>query len=146
MSKGKVTLMKHIALEMSLKPFKKVDDCYISNVCKNIFEQWNPLLKNTETVSVMLWSADGSEILDYRGNDYDSFKWACYAGNANPDNTVWHKDHDPDGISAYTEGYYYTNDVPIMTYGILKKIVTTLKEEGEKIIVDKLGELLMIKK
>jgi len=125
--------MKNIALEMSLKPFKRIDDKYIKEVSIYVFEQWRPLLKNTETVSVMLWTADGSEILDYRGNEDDKINWACYAGNANPDNTVWHKDHDPDGLSVHCEGYYYTNDVPVMTYKVLKKIVKTLKEEGERI-------------
>ena len=123
--------MKHITLEMSLKPFKKIEDDYIRKVCKEFFTQWNPLLKNAETVSVMLWSSDGSEILDYRKNSEDTFCWSCYAGNANPDNTIWHKDHDPDGISPYAEGYYYTNDIPVMTYGVLKKIVASIKEEGK---------------
>ena len=92
-----------------------------------------PLLKNAETVSVMLWTADGSEILDYRGNFDDKINWSCYAGNANPDNTVWHTDHDPDGISVHCEGYYYTNDVPVMTYSTLKKIIVCLKETGMRI-------------
>ncbi len=58
-------MFKAVNLEMSLKPFKRKDDEYIRGVCKKVFEQWHPLLKGRETVSIMLWTADGSEILDY---------------------------------------------------------------------------------
>ena len=76
-------MFKTVNLEMSLKPFKRTDDEYIRGVCKNVFEQWRPLLKNRETVSVMLWTADGSEILDYSGDPDKEFEWCIYFGNAN---------------------------------------------------------------
>ena len=60
-------MFDNITLEMSLKPFKKIDESYIHSVCSKIFEQWKPLLKNRKTVSIMLWVGDGSEILDYAG-------------------------------------------------------------------------------
>ena len=118
-----------VNLEMSLKPFKKNDDEYIRNVCRNLFEQWRPLLKNRETVSVMLWTADGSEILDYAGNQNDKFEWCCYIGTANHE--LIGKDDDPD-CSLHSKKHYYMDNPPVMTYGILKKIVSTLKEEGKK--------------
>ena len=70
--------MKNITLEMSLKPFKKTDDKYIESVCRRIFGDWMPLLKKADTVSVLLWAADGSEILDYAGESDRRFEWACY--------------------------------------------------------------------
>ena len=118
-----------VNLEMSLKPFKKTDDEYIRNVCRNLFEQWRPLLKNRETVSVMLWTADGSEILDYAGNTDDEFEWCCYIGTANRE--LIGKDDDPD-CSLHSKKHYYMDNPPVMTYGILKKIVCTLKKEGKK--------------
>ncbi|MEE1007430.1 MAG: hypothetical protein U0L66_09620, partial [Acutalibacteraceae bacterium] len=118
-----------VNLEMSLKPFKKTDDEYIRNVCRNLFEQWQPLLKNRETVSVMLWTADGSEILDYAGNQNDKFEWCCYIGTANRE--LIGKDDDPD-CSLHEKKHYYMDNPPVMTYGILKKIVSTLKEEGKR--------------
>lgn len=48
-------MYKNVTLEMSLKPFKRVDDEYIDNVCHKIFEQWKPLVKNVDTVSVLLF-------------------------------------------------------------------------------------------
>ena len=122
-------MFKTVNHEMSLKPFKKTNDEYIRAVCRNVFEQWRPLLKNRETVSVMLWTADGSEILDYDGDLEQKFEWCCYMGTAN--NKLIGKDEDPD-ISLHSRKRFYMENPPVMTYGILKKIVSTLKDEGKK--------------
>lgn len=53
-------MFKTVTLEMSLKPFKRTDDAFIQKVCASVFEQWRPLLKNREEISIMLWAADGS--------------------------------------------------------------------------------------
>ena len=76
-------MFRSITLEMSLKPFKKTDDEYIRKVCAQVFEQWYPLIKNREVVSIMLWTSEGSEILDYSGELDEKFEWACWLGNAN---------------------------------------------------------------
>ena len=73
-------MYKNVTLEVSLKPFKNTEEAYIQNVCQRIFTQWHPLIKDCETVSVMLWTADGSEMLDYRGALEDSFEWCRYPG------------------------------------------------------------------
>ena len=126
-------MYKQVTLEVSLKPFKLTDDDYIRAVCRKIFNQWQGLLKTCETVSIMLWASDGSEILDYAGKDTDEFQWACYIGNANlPLNTT-----GDDSISPHTNKYFYMENPPKMTYGILKKIVATLKAEGKKAFPDK---------
>ena len=122
-------MFRTVNIEMSLKPFKKTDDEYIRKVCRNMFEQWRPLLKNRETVSVMLWTADGSEILDYAGNMEDEFEWSCYIGTAN--NPLISDEDDPDR-SLHERKHYYTENPPVMTYGILNKIVSTIKVEGKK--------------
>lgn len=122
-------MFKNITLELSLKPFKKTDKEYIRSVCAQVFEQWRPLLKNRENVSVMLWVGDGSEILDYAGVMSDEFEWCRFIGTANlpyPD-----KD-DPLETSLHVKKRDYIPNAPKMTYGILKTIVSCLKEEGEK--------------
>ena len=75
--KARKNMFKNITLEVSLKPFKQTDNEYIHNVCRTVFRQWYPLLKDREEVSVMMWTADGSELLDYSGNMDDTFEWAC---------------------------------------------------------------------
>ena len=125
--------MKKITLEMSLKPFKKTDSDYIRNVCRKMFLQWMPLLKEVNEIKVMLWTADGSEILDYSGNPDDKFEWCCYLGTANL--ALAGKQDRPD-LSLHQKKRFYTDNPPVMTYRILKNIVNILKEEGSKIFPD----------
>ena len=67
-------MLQNVQLEMSLKPFRQVDDASIDAVCRAVFEQWKPLVKDVPTVSIMLWAADGCEILDYKGNMDEPFE------------------------------------------------------------------------
>ena len=126
-------MFKNITLEVSLKPFKQTDDEYIKSVCASIFRQWYPLLKNRSKISVMMWTADGSELLDYAGNLDDSFDWCCFIGNANKPLA---DENDDLGMSPHAKKRYYIKNPPVMTYAILKKIVATLKEEGKKLFPD----------
>ncbi len=120
-------MYKSITLEMSLKPFQKTDMASIRKVCARIFEDWKPLLEDREEISVMLWTADGSEILDYAGVLSDTFEWCRFIGTANLPPL-------PEGeakeISLHRYKQDYRKDAPKMTYAILKNIVQTLKEEG----------------
>ncbi|MBE7043337.1 MAG: hypothetical protein E7399_07605, partial [Ruminococcaceae bacterium] len=129
-------MLKNITLEMSLKPFKKTDDGYIKEVCQTVFRDWFPLLEEAEEISVMLWTADGSEILDYRGKLEDSFEWCYLIGVANPHNP-WNKETDPNKEDMCVRNYLYLEQPPVMTYQILKRIVKALKEEGSRIFPNK---------
>lgn len=126
-------MFEKITLEMSLKPFKKTDINYLRKVCKKVFTKWRPLLENRKTISIMLWVGDGSEILDYSGKQEDSFEWARFIGTANlpyPDNDT------PLETSLHVRKRDYINNPPKMTYGILKTIVSLIKEEGKKAFPD----------
>lgn len=126
-------MYKNVTLEVSLKPFKQTDEAYIQKICEKIFEQWRPLVKDCGTVSVMLWTADGSEMLDYAGSLDDTFQWCQYLGTANlPDNITG--DHS---ISLHQFKFSYMEDPPEMTYRILRTIVRQLKVAGEKALPGK---------
>lgn len=123
-------VFKSIALEVSLKPFKKTDKEFIRETCKGIFEQWRPLLKNREQISIMFWTGDGSEILEYSRDLNKSFEWAYFIGTANlPLST----EEDDPAISLHSKKHYYMENPPQMTYQILKNIVNAFKEEGKKV-------------
>lgn len=122
-------MFENITLELSLKPFKRTDECYIRSVCSQIFEQWRPLLKNRRSIKLMLWSADGSELLDYAGVEDDTFEWCRFVGTAN---LPYPEPDDPLELSLHKKKRDYTENPPKMTYGILKRIVSCLKEEGAK--------------
>ena len=55
---------QRITLEMSPKPFRRIDDAYVRAVCRRIFRQWDALLRRVDSVAVELFTADGSEILE----------------------------------------------------------------------------------
>ena len=122
-------MFKNINLELSLKPFKQTDDNYIRRICVQIFEQWKPLLKNRKNIAIMLWVGDGSEILDYAGDLEETFEWAHFVGTAN---LPYLDDNAPLETSLHERKQDYIKNVPVMTYGILKNIVSCLKEEGKK--------------
>ena len=120
----------NITLEASLKPFKKNDKTYIREVAKEMFVQWHSLLRHADTVSVMLWTGDGSEILDYKGAPTQPLEWAKYMGNPNTTHAV---NSGPKELSIHERAYLYLENPPNFTYGDLKFIVQTLKEEGKKV-------------
>ncbi|MBR6694019.1 MAG: hypothetical protein IKL62_03625 [Clostridia bacterium] len=124
--------IKRVTLEVSLKPFKSTDTAVIEKVCEKAFMQWKNLLDNALEVGVMLWTADGSELLDYRGNLDDTFEWAHFLGGANV-KMDWDRKNDPDGIGLHTRNYPYMDNAPEYTYRDLKNIVSIIKEVGTRI-------------
>jgi hypothetical protein len=123
-------MFNNITLELSLKPFKQTDEAFIQKICTQIFEQWRPLLKNRKTVSIMLWASDGSEILDYAGNLDDTFEWSRFVGTAN---LPYLEDGEPIETSLHKRKQDYIKNAPVMTYGILKTIISCLKAEGNAV-------------
>ncbi len=123
-----------ICFEMSLKPFKKLDEEYIESVCVELFEQWKPLIHRATGIAVMLWTSDGSEILDYTGNIDDEFEWGRYIGVGNPKcvtrvpGTLW-----DDERWLHVEPVLYVEEPPIMHYSDLARIIAAIKRVGKKL-------------
>lgn len=114
--------LKRATLEMSLKPFKSLDQQAIDDVCAESLRQWRPLLDMAETASMLLWISDGSEILTWNGSLDDSFEWAKYIGFANEEYFSHIQDEDNPRIARL-----YTDNPADMTYGGLKRIVSSFK-------------------
>jgi len=123
--------IKNVTLEMSLKPFKVMSDVAIRAVCQELFRQWDALTRHADMISVMLWIADGSEILDYRGNLDDEIEWGRYAGMANPFYPP-PPTHDPENVALHSGIIVYMDNPPLITYRWLKGIVATLKQVGQE--------------
>ncbi len=121
---------RRVTLEVSLKPFRAHDEKSIRSVCQDIFRSWAALLRRCDAVAVMLWSADGSEILEYRGRMEDTFDWARYLGDANPPKTP--PADDPERKGAHARNWLYTENPPQVTYGVLRTIVAALKQVGRE--------------
>ena len=88
--------LKSVTLEMSLKPFRSAEQGEVETVCRAMFEAWRPLVRHAETVCVLLWAADGSEILEYAGDGNAPLEWARYIGGANP-RQDWDRKNAPEG-------------------------------------------------
>ena len=134
--KQNLNSMQNIALEISLKPFFRTPDNSVEDVCRTLFTQWRPLVRETPVVSVLLWTADGSEILKYRGCPTDTFEWAYFVGGANP-REEWDRRLDPEGRGLHTRAYTYIPDPPAVSYAALRDIVGTLKRIGAEFFPDK---------
>ena len=121
---------RRVTLEMSLKPFHTLQVEAIDGVCEEVFRSWAPLIRRCDGCAIMLWAADGSEILDYRGHMEDAFDWARYLGIANPPQTP--PADDPARRSAHDRNWLYMNNPPTMTYGWLRTIIASLKRVGHQ--------------
>lgn len=125
-----------VTLEMSLKPFKKTDEAYMRAVIAKLFDQWRILIGETKEVSVLLWTADGSEILDWHGDLDEEMEWGHYIGGAN-NIEGWDKASDPERVALHSRCYDYIPDPPRFTYGLLKQVVSLIKEVGAQVYPDK---------
>jgi hypothetical protein len=122
------SVFRRVTLELSLKPFRRVDGQAIRSVCEHVFRQWAALLRRADACAVMLWTADGSEILEYGGRMSDEIEWARYIGSANPEKLP--PKADASKINIHEQARLYMENPPKITYGTLKEIVQTFKSVG----------------
>lgn len=120
-----------VTLEMSLKPFRVMEESAIRTVCAEAFRQWSPLIRRAKSSAVLLWTADGSEILDYRGRLDDEIEWARYIGIGTPPKIT--SKADPERRGLHSTPHLYTQHPPRITYRWLKTIARCLKETGESV-------------
>lgn len=123
--------LKRVCLELSLKPFKSTDPEYVEGVCRKIFTHWSNLTAGAQKVAIMMWTSDGSEILDYKGDMDEVFEWDRFIGGANP-RQGWNKAADPERRGLHSRYYDYMENPPVMRYKDLKNIIATLKKVGKE--------------
>ncbi len=112
--------IRNLTLEISLKPFYGLDETDTLNTCAIAIRQWEPLARNATSLSILLWAADGSEILEYTGDLDAPMEWARYLGNSNPHNNV---PNDPEKRSLHSRNYLYRPDALPITYRRLAAII-----------------------
>ena len=119
-----------VCLELSLKPFRQLDDEYIYSVCYKLFDEWRGLIRHANSCAIMLWTSDGSEILSYSGNPDDEFEWCRYIGMGNPsEKNPAAKGMDVNNL--HVKPVLYMENPPKMRYSDLKRIITALKKVGK---------------
>ncbi|MFC3800664.1 hypothetical protein [Cohnella sp. GCM10012308] len=114
--------LRRVTLEMSLKPFKRLDEASVEETCAEALRQWAPLLQMADAASVLLWASDGSEILEWRGELSDRFEWGKYVGFANPEQFTHAQDKTAPHIAKP-----YIGEPAELTYADLRRIVAAFK-------------------
>lgn len=122
--------MNRLILEVSLKPFSELSSDGLEAVVREILRQWQGLIREAEEISFLLWTADGSEILDYRGKADDEIEWARYIGFANPHGDL---PGDPDKRTVISSTHLYTEKPARITYADLRRIVEAFHTIGQNI-------------
>lgn len=120
--------MKKISLEISLKPFcGDPSDQGIAVRSEQILRQWERLWARGEAVQFMLWTGDGSELLDYAEDFDDTFDYARYLGSANPNNDK--SKFEPQELATLHDYCrFFMENPPVWTYGKLRNLVLILKQ------------------
>ena len=121
---------ERVTLEMSLKPFRDVSESAIRATCAEVFRAWAPLIRRVRSVAIMLWTADGSEILEYCGKASDEIEWARYIGIGSPPKK--RPGDDPGGVGLHSQSHLYMENPPRITCATLALIVRTLKSVGRE--------------
>jgi hypothetical protein len=119
--------MNNLNLEVSLKPFYGLGGAALTDCCRRLLAQWAALIQRADTVSVMYWAADGSEILDYAGDLDAEMEWARFIGNANA-HVHPHIPSDPEGKSTHARSYLYREDALPITYRRFAEIIAAWRE------------------
>ncbi|MDF2815660.1 MAG: hypothetical protein K0Q81_1860 [Paenibacillus sp.] len=114
--------LQRVTLEMSLKPFKSMEPAAIEAVCAEVIRQWLPLIGMADSCSMLLWVADGSEILVWDGDLQREIEWARYIGFANETYFSHIKDYTDPRIAQP-----YIREPARITYGDLQFIITSFK-------------------
>lgn len=122
--------MKRLILEVSLKPFHDSSSASTEAVIRGILQQWDRLIRSSEKISFLLWTGEGSEILDYRGRMEDEFDWAKWIGIANDSPShSW----DPQRRTLHSNRWPYCENPSTWTYARLRDLVTSLKTLGREV-------------
>ena len=119
----------NFTLELSSKPFTDDSEETMHQVAVHLFSQWADVCKTADVVSVMLWLADGSEILNYSGELSQTFEWACWHGCANP---LPPYDDPTERMRRDTHRYpkRYKDDITPRSYAWLKRMIQTMRKVG----------------
>ena len=122
--------VRHVALELSLKPFGLNDGRTYETCARQVIGAWRPLLEAGDEVSFMLWVSDGSDILEWRGDLEQSLEWARYIGFCNSAWGVYDPSHHPPDWNAVL----YTEHPRPMRYADLKVIIDVLRRVGTELL------------
>lgn len=121
--------LNNVTLEISAKPFLDDSEEMMFNVGRKMFIQWKNLTDKAEQISVMLWVADGSEILNWSGDLNQTFEWGYWQGCAEAlPVPLQDKDNELFGRLQHYFPKKYREDAKPRTYSWLKRMIQVIKQ------------------
>jgi len=122
-------MWKTISLELTLKPYcTDLSDAGFRRKTIELFHPWERLWRNGEKIKVMLWTSDGSELLEYDGKMETPFEYACWVGSPNsPLRRATQETPDREVAINHRPGYRFMKEPPVWRYGDLKRLVACIK-------------------
>lgn len=117
--------MQRLVMEIGLRPFKNMSSREITRVCKHALKCWEKLIDQVNEVSILFWTSDGSEIIEWDGNMNKKINWGRHIGFCNLDKDVY-----PVDISHYwnNAGFLYKKNPPVIRYKDIAKMAATFKK------------------
>ena len=127
-------MWKRVTLETTLKPFCfDMSDAGFRKKIAEILKQWDPLWLNNDAVpQIMLWVGDGSEILEYSGNDQDIMEYARYIGGMMPMDNGTHPE-TLESRSIHQHPRLFCENPPVWHYSDLKRLIRIMRQTAREL-------------
>ncbi len=122
-----MTRLQNLTLEISAKPLFRKDGPFVEALFQDIFRQWYPLAKHAQSLAVLWWLGDGTDILEYDADMDRPIEWGAYMGFAHK-HFKMKKEWDPNGEALLSMDWHYRPDPVSLTYGDLKRIVGHMRQ------------------
>lgn len=120
-----------VQLELSLKSLRSSREEDIVFWAKEVTRMWQSLIRHADQLSILLWTGDGTEMLEYDRDLNRCFPWAMWIGRgSNPHIVPEEKDPRHESLDGYPKTF--TARPNRYSYGDLQRIVRLLKTTAEK--------------
>jgi hypothetical protein len=119
--------LRRVGFEVSVKPFKSFEPSAIRRTAEEIMRQWTALAEVASEVCVLLWTADGSELLEWAEDIDAPVSWGHSVGFSN---TEWdpYGGHSVDSRAAVD----YRDAVSPVRYKDIRTIVDEVRSAGRR--------------
>ena len=124
------SLFRRGTLEFGPKVLFRKNDSFLDSFFIELFRTYRQLLKHCDTVSLLCWIGDGTDILQYDGDLEKPIAWARWQGFAHPYG-------DPP-----RQPVLYTDNPIELTYGDLKRLIAAARRASSEVLGKRLSFIL----
>ncbi|MDO9395842.1 MAG: hypothetical protein Q7T71_04800 [Herbiconiux sp.] len=121
--------LERVGLETSLKPFPSWSDDDLESTAATMFDQWSDLVGAAESAAVLLWIADGSEILGWNLDLDREVTWASSVGFSNTEYGAY-----PHAVTPDNTAQPFRPEVQPLRYRDIRRLVAAIRRVGERML------------